>query len=267
MSEPSRAQSLLISSHPGPAVAVTAIAAVLTARLSPSPAQVIVVVVAVASGQLLTGWTNDLVDADRDRAVGRTDKPLARGVLSRRAVRTAIAVSAVVCVVASLLLGVVPGLLHLVLGVGAALAYNVGLKSTVVSWLPYTIAFGALPAVVSLAIDDALPPLWTVAVGSLLGFGAHLVNVLPDLADDRATGISGFPHRLPPAAVAPTAVGALSLASIVGVGGARGFDAVGVLALVAVGVCALVALTGSGRRPFQAAIAIAAVDVAVLVTA
>jgi len=122
---------------------------------------------------------------------------------------------------------------------------------------------------------DANP--WLAAAGRLRGSGRRLVsgpgclffgNVGgADLADDRATGISGFPHRLPPAAVAPTAVGALSLASIVGVGGARGFDAVGILALVAVGVCALVALTGSGRRPFQAAIAIAAVDVAVLVTA
>ena len=267
MSEPSRAKSLLIASHPGPAVAVTAIAAALAVRFGVTSVQLAALVVAVASGQLLTGWTNDLLDADRDRVVGRTDKPLARDALSRSVVRRAIASSAIACVATSLLLGLLPGMLHLVLGVGAAFAYNAGVKSTVLSWLPYTVAFGALPAVVSLATVDELPPAWMIAVGAMLGFGAHLVNVLPDLADDRATGISGFPHRLPPAAVAPTAVGALSLASIVGVGGARGFDAVGILALVAVGVCALVALTGSGRRPFQAAIAIAAVDVAVLVTA
>lgn len=267
MSEPSRAQSLLIASHPGPAVAVTSIAAALAARLGASPLQLVTLVVAVASGQLLTGWTNDLLDADRDHAVGRADKPLARGTVTRNAVRRAIALSLIVCAVASLLLGLLPGVLHLALGVGAAFAYNAGVKSTVLSWLPYTVAFGALPAVVSLAIDDALPPAWMIAVGAMLGFGAHLVNVAPDLADDRATGVVGFAHRLPPAAVAPTAALVLSVASIVGVWGARGFDAIGLAFLAAVGGCAIVALTGTGRRPFQAAIAIAALDVAVLVTA
>ncbi len=267
MSEPSRAQSLLIASHPGPAVAVTAISAALAVRLGASPAQLVTLVVAVAGGQLLTGWTNDLLDADRDHAVGRTDKPVARGAVTRNAVRIAIAISTVFCVAASLLLGLLPGVLHLVLGVGAAFAYNAGVKSTVLSWLPYTVAFGALPAVVSLAIVDALPPTWMIAAGALLGFGAHLVNVAPDLADDRATGVVGFAHRLPPAAVVPTAAVVLSIASIVGVRGARGFDAIGLAFLAAVGVCAIVALAGTGRRPFQAAIAIAVLDVAMLVTA
>ena len=32
--------------------------------------------------------------------------------------------------------------------------------------------------------------------GALLGVAAHFANVLPDLADDRRTGVSGLPHRL-----------------------------------------------------------------------
>jgi len=40
------------------------------------------------------------------------------------------------------------------------------------------------------------PPAWLVAAGALLGGGAHFANVLPDLADDAATGVRGLPHRL-----------------------------------------------------------------------
>ena len=44
---------------------------------------------AVLAGQLTIGWGNDLVDAERDRQVGRADKPLAHGELSTAAVRLA----------------------------------------------------------------------------------------------------------------------------------------------------------------------------------
>ena len=39
----------------------------------------LLVTAAVLAGQLSIGWSNDLIDARRDRAVGRTDKPLAVG--------------------------------------------------------------------------------------------------------------------------------------------------------------------------------------------
>ena len=50
-----------------------------------------------------------------------------------------------------------PGSVHLV-SVASGWAYNLGLKSTAWSWAPYAVAFGALPAVVSLADDPRLPP-------------------------------------------------------------------------------------------------------------
>ena len=96
----------------------------------------------------------------------------------------------------SLALGWRAGLAHLV-AVAAAWSYNLWLKGTVLSWLPFALAFGLLPAVVTLALDPPVaPPWWLVAAGALLGVGAHLVNVLPDLEDDRATGINGFGHRI-----------------------------------------------------------------------
>ncbi len=152
---------------------------------------------AVFTGQLSIGWSNDLVDLRRDRLVHRADKPLATGALaaSRRCDWSAIAVTvARDCVVLSLLWLVRSGLTHLVLGVGSGWAYNLGLKRTVWSWLPYAVAFGTLPAVVWLAARPPdLPPGWLMVAGGVLGVGAHLVNALPDLADDAATGVRGLP--------------------------------------------------------------------------
>ena len=44
--------------------------------------------------------------------------------------------------------------------------------------------------------DRAWPPAWMMATGAVLGVGAHLLNALPDLADDDATGVRGLPQRL-----------------------------------------------------------------------
>jgi 4-hydroxybenzoate polyprenyltransferase len=266
-----RVSALIVASHPGPGAAVTVFVGLLALSLGPpSPGLFLAILVAVLSGQLVVGWTNDLIDAPRDAASGRVDKPVAQGAVATTTVRRCVAVSGIVCVAFSLLLGVVPGIVHLVVGVGSAIAYNMGLKSTPVSWLPYTVAFGSVPVVVGLAVSDAMPPAWMVAVGALLGFGAHLVNVLPDIADDTATGVRGLAHRLPERTVAPLAAAVLLVASVVGLWGsgifARGgaHAAIGTVALILVLGLAAVATTGHGRTPFRAAIMIAGVDVLVL---
>ena len=98
--------------------------------------------------------------------------------------------------------------------VAAGWAYNLGLKRTWWSWLPYAVAFGALPAFVSLAGPDGeAPPWWWPVAGALLGVGAHLLNVLPDLADDEATDVRGFPHRLGPRRIPGVAAAVLLGAS------------------------------------------------------
>ncbi len=183
--------------HPEPTAAVTALTALLAVDAGLPAGRVVLVAAAVFTGQLSIGWSNDLVDLRRDRLVHRTDKPLATGALAARTVRVAIATALAACVVLSLLCGWWSGLTHLVLGVGSGWAYNVGLKRTVWSWLPYAVAFGTLPAVVWLAASPPdLPPAWLMVAAGLLGVGAHLVNALPDLADDDATGVRGLPQRL-----------------------------------------------------------------------
>lgn len=257
---------LVRTAHPVPALAVTMLTMALAASMGVSMPTAAALFIAVLSGQLVVGWTNDVVDRERDRRVGRCDKPLATGQLSVGLVRSAIGAASVVCILTSLWCGLGAGLLHLTCGVGAALAYNVKLKSTVLSWLPYSLAFGCLPAVVSLARDPAtLPPLRIVAVGALLGFAAHLLNALPDFTDDVATGVRGFPHRLRPGTVPSMAALALVAASVIAVFGSRTPPTAGQwILLSAVLMLAVAATRTTGKRPFYAAIAIAGINVVML---
>ncbi len=251
--------------HPEPTAAVTALSGLLALRLGHDAATLALVMAAVFTGQLTIGWSNDLIDAGRDRAVGRADKPLATGRVSVSAVRGALVVAGVACVAFSLALGWAAGSLHLGL-VACGVAYNLVVKRTALSWLPYAVAFGLLPAVVSLALDPPeWPPGWMVAAGALLGVGAHLVNVLPDLEDDAATGVRGLPHRLGPARARLTAVVVLSVASALVVLGPGRPPAWAWGGLGVVGVLVVLALRGRGATPFRAVMAIALVDVVLLV--
>jgi 4-hydroxybenzoate polyprenyltransferase len=166
--------------------------------------------VAVLAGQASIGWSNDWLDADRDRAVARSDKPVVQGAVRPGVLRVAACAAAVFAVPASLALGVVPGLLLLVL-VASGWAYNAGLKRTAFSPLPYVTGFGALPAgVVAAAPGTPSAPWWLVTAGAALGAAAHAANVAPDLEEDAATGVRGLPHRI--GAVPSAVAGALLLA-------------------------------------------------------
>jgi 4-hydroxybenzoate polyprenyltransferase len=263
-----RAGALLGACHPGPAFAVTVLAGLLAGAVGLGAGGIVLVVAAVLSGQLSIGWSNDLVDLARDRAVGREDKPLVDGRVSERTVRVACGLAVVATVPLSLACGWLAGAVHLVC-VAAGWAYNLGAKSTPWSWLPYAVAFGGLPAFVSLTEDaDVLPPLWMVSAGALLGVGAHFVNVLPDLADDAATGVRGLPHRLG-ARWSPVVSAAVLVAAavVIVVGAPVDSHVVAAVALVVTAALAGVALLAHGRNPFRAAIAMALVDVAMLVWA
>lgn len=260
----SPALGLVRAAHAGPALAVVLLAVLLAVAADLPGDRVVLVGLAVLAGQLTIGWCNDLVDEPRDRAVGRTDKPLVAGEVRSRTVRAACAVAVVATVVLSLLCGVAAGVAHLLL-VASAWAYNLGLKATPWSWLPYAFSFGVLVAFVSLAdAPPRWPAWWLVVAGALLGVGAHLLNVLPDLAEDAATGVRGLPHRigarrLPLVATAVLAAGTLVVAA--GAGPARPSSLV---ALAVAAGLAVVAVSRTGRVPFLAAVGIALTDVLLL---
>ncbi|MDG9700831.1 UbiA family prenyltransferase [Streptomyces sp. DH37] len=266
---PPPALALLAAAHGGPALAVAAIAGLLALRGDLRPLDAAVVTGAVLTGQLTIGWGNDLRDLPRDRAVGRTDKPLATGALPVGRVVRALVAAALACLVLSALAGWRSALVNVVLVTGAGHVYNLGLKATAWSWVPYAGAFGALPSAVTLAgPSPAWAPLWTTGAGAALGVGAHLLNTLPDLADDERTGVRGLPHRIgerPSRVLAAVLLPAASLLAVLGPAGTPPAWAWVVLALVA--VLAALTLAARGRTPFRAAVAIALLDVMLLVAA
>src|SRR5688572_7324843 len=75
-------RGLVGAAHIGPALAVTVLSGLLAAAQGLGPGRGALVVAAVLAGQLSVGWSNDLLDLDRDRRAGRTDKPLASGEVS-----------------------------------------------------------------------------------------------------------------------------------------------------------------------------------------
>jgi protoheme IX farnesyltransferase len=187
---------LLRASHPEPGAAVTLVAGLLAVAVGHPPAGVAVIMAAVAASQLAVGWHNDWLDADRDAAVGRPDKPVATGLVRRETVRVAGAVAAFAAVLLALLTGRAAATVA-ALGLCSALLYNRVFKFTAWSVLPYALSFATLPAFVVLALPGpALPPAWLVVAGGLLGAGAHFANVLPDLDDDARVGVRGLPHRV-----------------------------------------------------------------------
>jgi 4-hydroxybenzoate polyprenyltransferase len=263
-----KAAALLGACHPGPALAVTLLAGLLAGAVGLGPGGIALVVAAVLAGQLSIGWSNDLIDLARDRAVGRPDKPLVDGRVSERTVRVACLSAAVATVPLSLACGWLAGAVHLAC-VASAWVYNLGAKATPWAWAPYAFSFGGLPVFISLAGDpDQAPPLWLPLAGALLGVGAHFVNVLPDLDDDAATGVRGLPHRLGARWSPVVSAAVLVAAAVVIVVGAPVDSAVvAAAALLVTAGLAAVALLAHGRAPFRAAIAMALVDVAMLVWA
>lgn len=240
-------RSLLLSSHPGPTVTVTVLAVVLGAGSGLGAGSVALLGLAFLLGQLSIGFSNDWVDAARDRAVERRDKPVARGDVSVATVRTAAWVTAALTVPASFALGWQAALAHLVL-VASGWAYNLGLKRTAWSVAPFVLSFGLLPAVVTLA---AQPPVvaapWALAVGGVFGVAIHFTNVLPDLEDDATTGVDGLPHRLGRVVSGVVAFAALAVAALLVVFGpvvAGTSDGPGPLALVALVACLVIAAVG-----------------------
>jgi 4-hydroxybenzoate polyprenyltransferase len=177
--------------------------------------------------------------------------------------------AAVAVVPLSLLSGWFAGSLHL-LAVGSAWAYNLRLKSSALSVLPYAVSFGLLPAFITAGLPGRPVLGWLVAAGALLGAGAHFANALPDIDDDLALGVRGLPHRIGATGSRVAAALLLTAASVVlavgppGPPGVLGVGAVAVAVVCGIGAGVLGRRPGS-RAAFLGVLVVAAVDVALLV--
>src|SRR4051794_10693210 len=110
-----RLRGLALATHAGPTVAVTLVATLLAVAAGVGAGRAALVCGAVLAGQASIGWSNDWLDADRDRAVARPDKPVVQGAVGPSLLRRAALVAVAVAVVLSLTLGFVPGALLLLL--------------------------------------------------------------------------------------------------------------------------------------------------------
>jgi 4-hydroxybenzoate polyprenyltransferase len=258
--------ALLRSSHPGPTFGVTLISALLGVAGGLDPSRVALLAATMLFNQLSIGLSNDWIDADRDRAAERDDKPIARGDVPVGVVRATAWVAAGLSVAISATLGIPFVVAHLV-ALAGGWTYNAWLKRTPFSAVPYLVSFGLLPALATLALPvPAAPAWWAVAAGALLGVAAHVANVLPDFDDDAATGVRGLPHRL--GRVGATLLAGFALAgaaTVLAIGLGSPLALVGLGLSLAASVGAVVFGLRGSRWGFRLVIVAALVDVALLV--
>ena len=186
---------LLRASHFGPNLLVTFIS-LFFAQLYWWEGPALVIAIGVFCGQLVVGWSNDVIDYQDDLLHNRQKKPLVSGQISLRLLQNSLRVMLPIAIVINLFgpLGLIGGGLS-VLAIGFAVAYNFYFKFTIFSWLPFAFAFGSLPSCMALSKDE-VPALWMWLGGALLGTAAHFLNVIKDMEQDKASGIKGLPQRL-----------------------------------------------------------------------
>jgi 4-hydroxybenzoate polyprenyltransferase len=256
----------LRATHPLPAAAVTALIGLVTAARGAEAATLWWVIASTAAGQASVGWSNDYLDREGDAAAGRRQKPLVSGEVPPRTVLILAIVALPLSPALSLPLGI-PEAATMLVAVGSAWAYNLGLKATSFSWIPYAMSFGLAPTYVWLA-TDGIAPVWIVAAGALLGVAAHLLNVIPDLERDRAEGIRGLPHRmgLRGSLLLACLILAGALVLVLGAAGGGSWSLpAALLAAALIGAVAWSGLTRRTRLSFPLAIGAAGAIVLVLV--
>jgi 4-hydroxybenzoate polyprenyltransferase len=197
MSKPSprtkRLRAVVTATHFPQALAMVLLMTVATAVSGGTWLSVALVFFASAAGQATVGWTNDVHDAEADRAAGRITKPTVRGDVHPDDLRLPIVVSVILTVPLSFLAaGWWGGAAHIA-AVGSALVYNFFLARTVWSWVPYAVSFALMPAFVAQASGPALWPTVPITLLSVLvGVTAHILNAIPDIDVDRESGWGGL---------------------------------------------------------------------------
>jgi 4-hydroxybenzoate polyprenyltransferase len=186
---------LMRASHFGPTMLVTAIS-YFFAQLYWWEGPSMVIAFAFFCGQLVVGWSNDLIDYQDDLRHNRLKKPLVGGLITPKYLQRWLKVMVPIAILVNLFgpLGFIGGGLSL-FAVGWAVAYNFYFKFNVFSPLPYAVAFAALPSCMAFS-KDQMPPLWMWLGGALFGVAAHFLNVIKDMKQDNQSGIKGLPQRV-----------------------------------------------------------------------
>ena len=191
------------------------------------------------------GAANDFVDAPRDAGL-KPGKPIPSGLVSGAAARAVAAASFAGGVGLAAMAG--PAALALsLLVIGIGLAYDVALKGTAWSWLPFAIGIPILPIYGWLGATGTLPGSFAILMPAAIAGGAALAiaNSLVDVERDRAAGAG-------------------SIAVSLGVARASQVGAVLVLAIVVVASASIGAVHGVVAASLVAAIGVVPIAATVL---
>lgn len=193
--KPLSLKALLVASHFGPTVLVVSITFVISLSQF-NLIESLRISVAIFLGQLVVGWSNDVIDYPRDLAAQRLKKPLVSGSLQISRLRKLIPIALIAAILISYIspLGFTGTLIHAI-GILSATSYNLSLKSTLFSPIPYLVSFSALPWAIFIAAGER-PPLWLYLSLALITTAFHFLNVLKDLDIDVSQGVIGLPQRI-----------------------------------------------------------------------
>lgn len=250
-----RFRSLVFLGHPGPSVLVTLVLvaiAGLAGRRVPDPARIAQLVGTMLPIQLSIGVINDVVDLPAD-AVAQPYKPLVRGVIGRGTAAWAgvvlgIGGLAVAATINLATLGCAAGAL------GAGLSYDLGLRRTVLSVVPWWAGMAILP-LTGYASTGAIPSrlLALIPLSGLVALGLHLANALPDIEADRRAGLRSLPVVVGVSGARLGGPAALTVAGVVAVALAVPLGQAGVVLFAGVAGlgCGVIAVAaGRTARPF-----------------
>jgi len=198
---------------------------------------------------------NEWADAELDQKAGR-QRPIPIGLVSRGAALTV----AVACAVGAFLLCLLSNLgtfALLLVGLGTALgwAYDLWLKTTPLSFVPFALAFPLMPFWVGVLAGRPLTSLVILFLGgSPLAIAIHLADAIPDRDRDRAAGLTTLAVVLGKPAGEMAAVGLLLIGSLVSLVLLirRGQPSIALISVVAVVASGVVVGLGSQADRFSA---------------
>lgn len=254
--------------HPFPSVLVAVVTVVIVPFADPDAELALYVVLGLGmlSYQFAIGVANDLADVEADR-IAKPWKPIARGAIDQR---TAVLLVTGLVGAGALLtsgLAVVPWLAG-VAGLACGLLYDVHLKRTRWSWLPWALAFPLIPVWVYAAADAWDPLLWwAFPLGAVLALSLYFANQAPGADQEAELGVTGLAQGVGERRARALALGLFGLAA----SGAIGVllvkqTAAAMLAAIAAGIAAILAPRASlalGRDGMFAVLAVGAAALAI----
>jgi len=207
-----------------------------------APSRALLLAASMLLLQLAIGAANDWADSHLD-ALARRAKPIPAGLVPRRAAAWIAGVAAGIGLALAASIGAATLLLASI-GLGAGLAYDLRLKGTRWSWLPYAIGIPLLPLFGWVGAVGSVPPAFAVLlpVAMIAGAALAVANALADLERDERAGaetvatILGMTRARRAGALLEALVVVAALGSAVALGGAPAGIALGIAGAATIGV-------------------------------